>query len=58
MDRFLYCSENVPLWGIEIKGPIKDHVFKVNEHRLKQFLEMPSEKDVERLLLHEPPSLE
>jgi len=38
--------------------PIKDHAFKIHGHRLKHFLEMPSEEDVECLLFHEPPSFE
>ena len=43
-----------PHGAIEIKDPSKDHTFKVNEHGLKSFLEMPSEVDTKCLLLREP----
>jgi len=35
-----------PHGAVEIKDLTNDHVFKVNGHRLKPFLEMPSEEDV------------
>jgi len=41
---------------IEIRDPTKDHAFKVNGHKLKHFLEKPSERDVECLFLYDPPS--
>ena len=41
-----------PNVALEIKEPTKDHKFKVNGHRMKSFLEMPSEKNMECLLLH------
>ena len=47
-----------PHGAVEIKDPTNDGVFKVNGHRLKPFLEMLSEKDVEYLFLYVPPSLE
>ena len=43
-----------PYRVIEIKGPTKDNVSAVNVHRLKHFLEMPCERDVECLLLNDP----
>ena len=33
--------------AIEIKDLSKDHTFKVNRHRLKQFFEIPSDEDME-----------
>jgi len=47
-----------PYGAVEIKDPNNDQVYKVNGHRLKHFLEMPSEEDVECLFLHIPLSLE
>ena len=47
-----------PRGAVEIKDPTNDQVYKVNGHRLKHFFEMPSEEDVECLLLHVPLSLE
>ena len=44
--------------AIEIKDPTNDQVYKVNGHRLKHFLEMPSEEDVECLFFHISLSLE
>ena len=46
-----------PHGAIEIKDPTNDQVYK-NVHRLKHFLEMPSEEDAECLFLHIPLSLE
>ena len=47
-----------PNEAIEIKNPTNDQVYKVNGHKLKHFLEKPSEEDVECLFLHIPLSLE
>ena len=47
-----------PHGAVEIRDPTNDHVFKVNGHRLKHFLELPSEGDVECLSLYVPPPFE
>ena len=47
-----------PHGAVEIRDPTNDQVFKVNGHRLKPFLEMPREEDVECLSLHVPSPLE
>jgi len=47
-----------PYGAVEMKNSTNNHVFKVNGHRLKPFLKMPSEEDVECLFLLVPPSLE
>jgi len=47
-----------PYGAVEIKDPTNDQVYKVNGHRLKHFLKIPSEEDVECLFLHIPLSLE
>jgi len=39
--------------AIETKDTTKNIIFKVNGQRLKHFLEMPNEEDVECLLIHE-----
>ena len=35
-----------PHGAVEIKDPTNDQVYNVNGHRLKHFLDMPSEEDV------------
>jgi len=47
-----------PHGAVEIRDPTNDQVFKVNGYRLKHFLEIPREEDVECLSLHVPPPLE
>ena len=48
----------LPHGAVEIRDPTNYNAFKVNGQRLKPFLEMPYEEDVECLFLHVPPSLE
>lgn len=47
-----------PHGAVEIRDPTNDQLLKVNGHRLKHFLELPSEGDVECLSLYVPPPLE
>jgi len=44
-----------PRGVIKIKDPTKDYVLKVNGHRLKYFLKMQREGEVECLFLYDPP---
>lgn len=47
-----------PHGAVDIQDPKNDHVFKVNGHRLKRFLEYPSLEDVEWVDLVDPPNSE
>ena len=50
-----YVVVNVFSYGaVEIRGPTKDQVFKVNGYRLKPMLELPNEEDVKCIFLCEP----
>ena len=46
-------SRVFPYGAVEIKDPKSGAKFKVNGQRLKQFLKLPNEEDVECLILHE-----
>ena len=43
-----------PHGAIEIENPKDGSIFKVNGHRLKPFLEIPSNQEEELMILHEP----
>ena len=43
-----------PHGAVEIKDPKNGQKFKVNGHRLKQFLELPTHQTDEVMILHEP----
>ena len=45
-----------PYGVVKIQDPENGATFKVNNQRLKQFLELPSKEDVERLILRESSS--
>ena len=47
-------SRIFPYGAVEIQDSDSGATFKVNGHRLKQFLELPSKEDVECLILREP----
>ena len=47
-------SRIFPYGAVEIRDSDSGATFKVNGHRLKQFLELPSKEDVECLMLREP----
>ena len=47
-------SHIFPDGAVEIQDPQSGVTFKVNGQHLKQFLELPSQEDVECLILHEP----
>ena len=41
--------------AVEIRDSTKDQVFKMNGHKLKPMLELPTEEEVERISLYESP---
>ena len=57
MARPIHHSVNFYSWGIEIEDPKNGNIFKVNEQRLKPFLESRS-PEIETTLLEDPSYLE
>ena len=57
-DGPYFIHKVYPHGAIDIRDPKNDHVFKVNGHRLKCFLEYPSIEDVEWVDLQDSPNSE
>ena len=47
-----------PHWAVEIENPKNSEILKVNCQRLKLFLELPTKKEGEGMVIHDPQYLE